>query len=216
MTSYRLSLARCRRLAAGAIGVIATAATAAAFANSYRGLYDWAIGHGHIPPSLAWAWPLLLDAFVAIGELRLLIASIDGAPLFSRAMAWGWLLTLGGLAGSVAGNVGHAPGWETQLTYAVAPLAAAAGLGTGLGLIKMAVRKQRETTRRDRPAGTARDIRPEQPETPPGDRLDIARVMVRDNPRVSINDIRKATRCRQPEARTLRQMALAELNGDRS
>lgn len=112
-------------------------ATAVSFAQSYRGLYDWALNHGNIPEPFAAAWPIMVDVFLAVGELRLFVAVVDHDGW--RIKLWAWLLTLAGLAASVAGNVGHT-GWSASVavkaTNAVPPIAAAAALGVGLGLVK--------------------------------------------------------------------------------
>ncbi len=72
-----------------------------------------------------------------------------------RVLAWAWALTAVGLAASLAGNIGHA-GWRmppgTLATFAVAPVAAAAALGTALGLVKVAAP---DTAKPVNPAATA-------------------------------------------------------------
>jgi hypothetical protein len=114
--------------------LVATASVAS-FAESYRALYDWAAWHGL---SGIWAvgWPLQVDSFIAVGELALFVALTDGWQRRSRVAAW--LVTLAGLAVSVAGNVGHAAAHTiaARATAAVPPLAAAAALAVGLGVLK--------------------------------------------------------------------------------
>ena len=123
-----------RRAALVAISVLVAAASAASFAESYRGLYDWASEHGLSGP---WAviWPLQVDVFIAVGELALFVALADGWERRSRLGAWA--VTLAGLAVSVAGNVGHiaAHTLPARATAAVPPLAAAAALAAGLGVL---------------------------------------------------------------------------------
>ena len=51
------------------------------------------------------SWPAEIDVFLAVGELALYVAYLDGWP--ARQRAWPWATTLTGLAVSVAGNVGH-------------------------------------------------------------------------------------------------------------
>jgi hypothetical protein len=132
------SLLQLRRAALVAIGVLVTAASATSFAESYRGLFIWAHHHG-----LAGVWavgfPLQVDVFVAVGELALFVALADRWPLRSRAAAW--TVTLLGLAASVAGNVGHIEvhSAAARATAAVPPLAAAAALAVGLGVLKRVV-----------------------------------------------------------------------------
>jgi Protein of unknown function (DUF2637) len=117
------------------VAVIIVAGTTVALAQSYRSLVDWSLAH-QIPRQWAWSWPLMVDSFLVVGELRLFIAAARGASI--RVRVWAWCVTLGGLAISVAGNVGHlqhaAPAGRG--TAAVPPLAAAVALGVGLGLVK--------------------------------------------------------------------------------
>jgi hypothetical protein len=56
-----------------------------------------------------------------------------------------WLVTLGGLAVSVAANVGHVASADlaTRATAAVPPLAAASALAVGLGILKRVVTARR-------------------------------------------------------------------------
>ena len=93
-----------RKAALVAITLLVAAASVASFAESYRALLDWASRHG-LHGVWAYAWPLQVDTFIAVGELALLVALADSWPVRSRAAAWG--VTLLGLAVSVAGNVGH-------------------------------------------------------------------------------------------------------------
>jgi hypothetical protein len=121
--------------ALAAIAALIFAATATSFAESYRGLADWAREHG-LSGWWAAAWPLQVDVFIAVGELALFIALVKTWPLRSRVAAWA--VTIIGTAVSVAGNVGHvgsAP-LAVQGTAAVPPLAAAAALAVGLGILK--------------------------------------------------------------------------------
>jgi hypothetical protein len=127
-----------RRAALTAIAVLVAAASVVSFAESYRGLYAWAHEHGLAGP---WAviWPLQVDVFIAVGELALFVALADAWARRSRAGAWA--VTLAGLAVSVAGNVGHVHGHSIadHVTAAVPPLAAAAALAVGLGVLKRVV-----------------------------------------------------------------------------
>jgi hypothetical protein len=132
------SLRNLRRAALVAIGILVTAASVTSFAESYRGLFLWASHHGL---SSIWAagFPLQVDVFVAVGELALFVALADRWPVRSRVAAWG--VTVAGLAVSVAGNVGHIAGHDlaSRATAAVPPLAAAAALAVGLGVLKRVV-----------------------------------------------------------------------------
>jgi hypothetical protein len=126
------------RRADKAVGLITVAATMAALGLSYRNQLDFATQRGGYPVWAALVFPLMIDSFVVIGELRLFSATSRGEGL--RIRAWAWLLTLGGLAASVAAGIAHV-GWHApagmKLAAAVAPLAAAASLGTGLGIVKL-------------------------------------------------------------------------------
>jgi hypothetical protein len=127
-----------RRAALVAIAVLVATASVVSFAESYRGLFDWAHEHGLTGP---WAviWPLQVDVFIAVGELALFVALADAWATRSRVAAWA--VTLCGLAVSVAGNVGHVAGHSLtdRATAAVPPLAAAAALAVGLGVLKRVV-----------------------------------------------------------------------------
>jgi hypothetical protein len=127
-----------RRAALAAITVLVAAASLVSFAESYRGLYEWAHEHG-LSGAWAVAWPLQVDVFIAVGELALFVALADRWAPRSRAAAW--TVTIAGLAVSVAGNVGHVAGHSlaTHVTAAVPPLAAAAALAVGLGVLKRVV-----------------------------------------------------------------------------
>lgn len=127
-----------RRAALAAIAVLVAAASLVSFAESYRGLFVWAHRHGLAGP-WAVAWPLQVDVFIAVGELALFVALADRWPPRSRAAAWA--VTLAGLAVSVAGNVGHVASHALadRVTAAVPPVAAAAALAVGLGVLKRVV-----------------------------------------------------------------------------
>ncbi len=80
--------------------------------------------------------------FLAVGELALYVAYLDGWP--TRHRIWPWATALIGLAVSVAGNIGHIqpmPGHPVlladRLTAATSPLAAFAGLTVGLLVLRM-------------------------------------------------------------------------------
>ena len=127
-----------RRAALIAIAALVAAASLTSFSESFRGLYEWARHHGLSGP---WAaiWPLQVDVFIAVGELALFVALADRWTTRSRIGAWA--VTLAGLAVSVAGNVGHVTGHSLtdRSTAAIPPLAAAAALAVGLGVLKRVV-----------------------------------------------------------------------------
>ncbi len=132
---------RTRRAALQAIGAIAIAASVNALAHSYAGLYDWAVHH-RLGGWQAMSWPAEIDVFLAVGELALYVAYLDGWP--ARQRLWPWATALTGLAVSVAGNIGHiqaGPGHTViladRLTAATSPLAAFTGLSVGLLVVKM-------------------------------------------------------------------------------
>jgi chromate transport protein ChrA len=127
-----------RKAALAAITLLVAAASFTSFAESYRALLDWATRHG-LHGIWALAWPLQVDTFIAVGELALFVALADRWAVRSRAAAW--TVTAAGLIVSVAGNVGHAGtnDWVGRATAAVPPLAAAAALAVGLGVLKRVV-----------------------------------------------------------------------------
>ncbi|HUZ56283.1 MAG TPA: hypothetical protein VMU94_27635 [Streptosporangiaceae bacterium] len=132
---------RTRRAALYAIGAIAMLASVNALAHSYAGLYDWAVHH-RLSGWQAMSWPAEIDVFLAVGELALYVAYLDGWP--TRQRVWPWATALVGLAVSVAGNVGHIAAGHGQpviladrLTAATSPVAAFAGLAIGLLVLKM-------------------------------------------------------------------------------
>lgn len=127
-----------RAFALWTIAALVAASSGVSFAESYRGLYLWA--HHHLLAG-AWAaiWPLQIDTFIAVGELTLFVALADQWQARSRAAAW--TVTGIGLAVSVMGNVGHvaSSSWTARGTAAIPPLAAAASLAVGLGVLKRVV-----------------------------------------------------------------------------
>ena len=134
MTAIR----RARLAALAAIAALVATASLVSFAESYRGLWLWAHEHG-LRGLWAVAWPLQVDVFIAVGEAALFVALADRWPPRSRGAAWA--VTLAGLLCSVAGNVGHVAGHDlaSRATAAVPPLAAAAALAVGLGVLKRTV-----------------------------------------------------------------------------
>ncbi len=136
---------RSRQVALYAIGTIAILASGNALAHSYAGLYDWAAAH-RLTGWQAASWPAEIDVFLAVGELALYVAYLDGWP--ARQRVWPWAAAIVGLAVSVAGNIGHIqaqPGRPViladRLTAATSPIAAFAGLAIGLLVLKM-IRQQ--------------------------------------------------------------------------
>jgi hypothetical protein len=138
------SLRALRRVALAAITALVLAASAASFSESYRGLYLWAIQHG-LSGIWAWVFPLQIDTFIGVGELALFVGLADGWSVRSRAGAW--VVTTAGIIVSVAANVGHVAGHDlaSRAMAAVPPLAAAAALSIGLGVLKRVVAKSAAT-----------------------------------------------------------------------
>ena len=118
-----------------AIAVVITAASGASSAESYRGLFVWALHHG-LAGFWAAAFPLQVDSFIGVGELVLFVAMVGRWTLRQRAGAW--VVALLGLAVSVAGNIGHVAAHDAQSrgTAAVPPVAAFAALWLGLTVLK--------------------------------------------------------------------------------
>jgi hypothetical protein len=81
----------------------------------------------------------MVDTFVCVGELALFVALTDRWAPRSRVFAWS--VTLTGLSVSVAANIGHVTSHAltSRATAAVPPLAAAAALAVGLGVLKRVV-----------------------------------------------------------------------------
>ena len=132
-----------RAAALALVAVLVIAASLVSFAESYRGLYLWAHRHG-LAGIWAAIWPLQVDVFIAVGELALFVALVDQWRTRQRSAAW--LVTLAGLAVSVAGNIGHVAGHSltVRATAAVPPLAAASALAVGLGVLKRVVERRHQ------------------------------------------------------------------------
>ena len=146
------SLRKARTAALVAIAALVAAASLTSFAESFRGLFEWAHRHG-LNGLWAAAWPLQVDVFIAVGEAALFVAMVDRWSHRNRAGAWA--VTLAGLAVSVAGNVGHVAGHAltSRATAAVPPLAAAAALAVGLGVLKRVVASSSAPVPADVPEG---------------------------------------------------------------
>lgn len=124
-----------RRTAIIGITLAIWAMTIDAFAESYRGLYEWASNHA-MTGFWAASFPLMIDGFILVGELVLIVALADRWPWWDRLMAWAAVLL--GLAASVGGNIGHVHSglWTTRATAAIPPLAASGALALGLAVLK--------------------------------------------------------------------------------
>jgi hypothetical protein len=126
---------RYRKAASRALALLVALISLAAFAESYYALAQWALEH-QMPVPAAWAFPLLIDTFMAVAEIALFIALAESWSLRSRL--WAWAVLAGGLAVSTAANAGHvhSADWTSHATAAVPPLAAAVALTVGLGVLK--------------------------------------------------------------------------------
>jgi hypothetical protein len=119
-----------------ALSLIVMAASATAFAESYNGLCKWAEQH-RVTGMWADIWPLQVDAFIAAGELTLLLSALYLWPMRVRILAW--TVSLVGLAVSIicnAGHVGTLASISDHLTAALPPVAAIAGLVIALSVMK--------------------------------------------------------------------------------
>lgn len=149
-----------RRVALVAITVLVCSSSLVSFAESYRGLFEWASHHG-VPGVWAYTWPIMVDTFIAVGELSLFVALADGWSVRSRLSAW--TVTLVGLGISISGNIGQVASHDvaSRATGGVAPIAAAASLTVALGTLKRIVSapSDKANARAERATGTeAEDV----------------------------------------------------------
>lgn len=174
-----------RAAALWGITALVAASTLVAFGESYRALYLWARRHD-LAGVWAYFWPLQVDTFLAVGELALVVAMTDKWSPRSRAAAW--TVTGIGLAVSVAGNVGHVAGHSvtSRVTAAIPPLAAAAALAVGLGVLKRvtAATGSDSSATLATGSGKVRDILKASPAMPKADVAELAGVSARTVERV--------------------------------
>lgn len=115
------------------MGVAVIAATADGFAQSWAGLYGWAIEHG-LHGWKAMAFPGLIDAFIFIGEAGLFALALEGHQLKRNMLSWVDItlpaaIAAAGWSASLAFNIGHVDQEFTdQATAAVPPIASMLGL----------------------------------------------------------------------------------------
>ncbi|WP_344282917.1 DUF2637 domain-containing protein, partial [Actinomadura napierensis] len=138
----------------GAIALMAIAvmtATAGGFAQSYAGLYHWALEHG-LRGWKADSFPLLVDLFIIVGELGLFLLAVDAFVLRRRDMM-SWLdfflplaIALAGWTASLIFNVGHVGhrSFSYQATAAVPPIVSMLGLFVLLRTLHRYVSRQGE------------------------------------------------------------------------
>ena len=197
-----------RGIALALIAAMVAIASLVSFAESYRGLYLWAHHHGLVG---FWAaiWPLQVDVFIAVGELALFVALVDRWAPRSRTAAW--LVTLTGLAVSVGGNVGHVTGESlaVRATAAVPPLAAAAALAVGLGVLKRVVEKHDQDPAGG-PPGTVSSRVPSDAET--AAMASLWATLAAGNP-LSVNQLSARFNLTRQAATNVRDRVLAEANG---
>jgi hypothetical protein len=184
--------------------VLVGAASLTSFAESYRGLYDWSHEHGLAG---AWAaiWPLQVDVFIAVGELALFVALVDTWE--RRSCIGAWTVTLAGLSVSVAGNVGHVLGHSAtgRLTAAVPPLAAAAALAVGLGVLKRVVERHHQAAGRPEFAAVPSNV-------VAAAETSMRATAAAGNP-LSVNQLAEQFSLTRAQATKVRQSVLAESNG---
>lgn len=132
------------------------------FAESFSGLYQWALHHSVEGWQTA-IWPLMIDVIVLAGEAGLFVAHKDHWRV--RDKVWLWFVTLTALSVSMAANIGHVEStdWLSHLTAALPPLALFFTMTVGFGVMKRVyLNKPAETAR---PAYTGSESRA--PLTPP-------------------------------------------------
>ncbi|WP_158581540.1 DUF2637 domain-containing protein [Actinomadura spongiicola] len=152
----------------GAIAFMAAAvltATAGGFAQSYAGLYHWALEHG-LRGWKAESFPLLVDLFIIVGELGLFLLAVDAFVLRRRALL-SWLdfflpltIALAGWTASLVFNVGHV-GHKTfsyQATAAVPPIVSMLGLFVLLRTLHRYVSREVEEVPEKQPEPQTRAI----------------------------------------------------------
>lgn len=196
---------RVPRLAAlVAIAAIVAAASLTSFAESYRALFEWAHEHG-LSGTWAAVWPLMVDSFIAVGELALFVGLTDRWRLRHRLFPWAVILA--GLSVSVAGNIGHVHGHllSDRGTAAVPPLAAAASLAVGLGVLKRVV-----SSHHRQPPQTLADTVP--PTVLDAAKASMAATVAAGNP-LSQNQLQQRFGLTRAQATEVRQLLLSETNG---
>jgi Protein of unknown function (DUF2637) len=204
-------LRRFRTAALWAIGILIAAASVAAFTESYRGLYLWAVHHG-LTGFWAAAAPVQVDVFIAVGELVLFVAMVDGWRWRDRL--GGWAVALLGLAVSIAGNIGHLAVADVQsrATAAVPPVAAFAALWLGLGVLKRII-----AIRAEKPAAAGPDVvLPEIPADAEVAALLALRATTWAGNALSARQLETRFGLTRSQSTRVRQIVLAEANGHRS
>ena len=131
----RLTRSTVRVITVIILGVAVSIATADGFAQSYSGLYRWALEH-QLSGWKAQSFPLLVDLFVLCGELGLFLLALDGHKLTKRpSLSWVDLFIPTAVASAGWGvslwfNVGHVQNasFDDKVTAGVPPVTAMIGL----------------------------------------------------------------------------------------
>lgn len=150
------------------MGLAVLVATGDGFAQSYAGLYRWAIEHG-LHGWKADSFPLLVDLFVAVGEMGLFLLAIDGHRLRKSLMSWvdllvPMLVAASGWGASLVFNIGSARHvFSFEATAAVPPLASM------IGLLVLLRTLHRYVAQADAPAAPAPLALAAAPDDSPGD-----------------------------------------------
>jgi hypothetical protein len=108
-----VAAARIRRITVITVAALAVSAAVLSFA----GLLQLAEQAG-FPSQMAWLFPLMIDGMVLTGSLGVIASTLAGVSTWYM-----WMLTLFGVAASIAGNVAAAPPTlVSQLVHAAPPL----------------------------------------------------------------------------------------------
>jgi signal transduction histidine kinase len=105
---------------------------------SYSGIRALGLAAG-FHPILSWLLPICVDGLVLAGALVVLDAEARHLP-----KAFGWVLTLIGVAASTLANVASADGWIAMATHAAPPLFLALTLEAWLHTLRSGVRIEQQ------------------------------------------------------------------------
>lgn len=117
----------------GLMAAAVLAATGVGFAQSWAGLYGWAIEH-RLTEWKAVTFPAMVDLFIAVGELGLFKLAIEGHHLRKALLPWldlflPLIVAVAGWVASLLFNIGHVGGTTNdKVTAAVPPIASMLGL----------------------------------------------------------------------------------------
>ncbi len=140
-------------------------ATAAGFAHSYAGLFDWGSAH-KLTGWKADTFPLLVDMFILVGELGLFLIALDGLKVRKSVTAWMDItipsaVIAAGWGASLWFNIHHLriATTDDQITFAIPPIAAMIGLMILLRTVHRYA-AQLESASKVPAAGTGTDVVP--------------------------------------------------------